>query len=181
MLPDSKKLFLLTSLCFLIVLLLGFNLALSRYGAFWQKPKPSSVIVLPTPTPFLLASPVEDGLLQTIPTSAADSDHLVFFLPPETPIYAVFEGEVSKVVPGTEFDNVQLTRSDGLTASYLIFGRVLVGEGKKVAEGEVIATTKKGEGPGCLSGGNLGLYLFKNGEPLRLTREMLKTAGLEKK
>ncbi len=177
MLPDSKKLFLLVGLCFLIILLLGFNVALSRYGAFWQKPQQTSVVFSPTPKPLVLASPVESQHLQTIPSFATDSGHLVFFLPEETPVYAVFEGEISKVVPGVEFDNIQLTRDDGLMASYLVLGRVLAEEGKRVAEGEIIATTKRGQGPGCLGGGNLGLYLFKNGEPLRLTQEMLKKAG----
>jgi len=176
MLPNSKKLFLLVSLCFLIVLLLGFNLVLSRYGAFWQKPQSSPVMVLPTPssTPLVLASPVERELLKTISPSSETSDHLVFFLPKETAVYTVFDGEVSKVVPGSEFDNVQLVRDDGLVASYLLVGQVLVQESQKVVEGETIAKIKEGQGPGCLKGGNLGLYLFKDGEPLRLGREMLK-------
>ena len=176
MLPNNKVKILLFFLSFLIGILLAFNVAISRYGAFWQKPKSSSVVILPTPSsaPLILASPVESELIKAISPSSETSDHLVFFLPKETAVYAVFDGEVSKVVPGSEFDNIQLVRDDGLVASYLLVGQVLVQEGQKVVEGEMIAKIKEGQGPGCLKGGNLGLYLFKDGEPLRLGREMLK-------
>lgn len=173
---------LLVLLSFLIIFLLSFNI----FGFLYlqrikkrQLPSPTPVVT-PIP-PLTFTSPVKSEHLQTIPEYAADADHLVFFLPEETPVYAVFEGTISRVVhdtitPGSNipFESIRLEK-EGMTVNYLVYGETLVEEDDFVSEGEIIAKTESGIGPGCLGGGNLGVYLFKNGEPVELTKEMIRT------
>ena len=56
-------------------------------------------------------SPVKNEYLETIPDYGEDSNHPVFFLPGQIPVYALFSGKVSyvgqKIIEGeVEFENI---------------------------------------------------------------------------
>ncbi len=184
MLPEKRIfLFVLIPLILIIAGLLVFNFLLSRYGLFWQRPaletnQETKPAFPPTPAVTALSSkigsPVSKGFLVTALISNAASDHLVFKLPLATEVLAVFGGTVARVVESAEFENIQLKGEEGLVASYLVVGEVLVKEGIEVKEGEVLAKIKEGPGPGCLSGGNLGLYLLDAKGNVSVKKEMLK-------
>jgi hypothetical protein len=165
-----------------LIVLLVVNIGLfSLWKHYSNKKETRQSTSLSTPASVLFPLPVEAQYLATLPTTAPDTDHLVFFLPKGTNIYSIISGEVSRVVTGADSDNIQIKGKEGFWVSYLIFGNSLVQEGKKLVEGEIIATTKEGKGPTCLVGGNLGIYLFKDEQPIRFTKEMLKPAELENK
>jgi hypothetical protein len=156
-----------------LIVLLVVNIGLFSFWKHYSNKKethPSTSLSTPASVLFLL--PVDAQYLATLPATAPDADHLVFFLPKDANIYSIISGEVSRVVTGADSDNIQIKGKEGFWASYLIFGTSLVQEGKKLVEGEIIAKVKEGKGPTCLAGGNLGIYLFKDGQPARLTKEM---------
>lgn len=82
---------------FLIIVLLGFNLALSRYGAFWQKarrllPKSQPVKQTEPASKFSLDCPVPKEYCSEVDEIGR---YLGFQLPPGTEIRAVMSGSVS--------------------------------------------------------------------------------------
>lgn len=129
--------------------------------------------------------PVRREDLKTIPE--VRSDHLIFFLPDGAPIYALIDGKIERYVPANPpkvpFENIQLVSLDGrFIASYLIEGKILVEEGQGIKRGNLIARAKKDKGIPCLGGGNLGIYLSDNHEPVILDKESLEEVeGIEGK
>ena len=184
----KKRSLLLFLTIFFLLLVSGFivlNFSFPKSAKLWQKAQPS-------PTPLALqtvelketfALPVKKELLGTMPTTMVDSDRLVFFLPPRTPVYALISGKItyagSKLSGETpEFENIIIrNQAKNLNASYLFSARskLLVKEGDSVLEAEKIAEIDElSGGINCLGGANLGVTLIQNGKPVKLTKEMLR-------
>ncbi|MBC7265056.1 MAG: hypothetical protein H5T64_11980 [Chloroflexi bacterium] len=115
----------------LIAFLLGFNFALSRYGAFWQKPRPE----ISTPPPDL-PKKEETYIGCPVPEEYCKGGENVFYegkvvgvgfvLPEGTPMLAVFDGEprpgAGVAQDGTAFRNIYLTNNEGYQATYSFQG-----------------------------------------------------------
>ena len=167
------------------VIVVGLNFFFPKSAKLWQKAQV-------TPTPLALqtvelketfTSPVKKELLGTLPATASDSNRLVFFLAPRTPVYALISGKItyaaSKLSGETpEFENIIIrNQAKNLNASYLFSARskLLVKEGDSVLEAEKIAEIDElSGGINCLGGANLGVTLIQNGKPGKLTKEMLR-------
>lgn len=171
----------------LIIFLLAFNIFGFLYLQRIKKRQPPSLTPIVTLTPPLtFTSPVKSEHLQTIPEYAVDSDHLVFFLPDQAPIYALISGRVSHVgekvtEEKVEFKNIIIVNeTEDITVSYLLSAgsELLVEEGDSATEGMEIAKSSQETDPGCLGGANLGVYLFKDGQAVKLTKEMMETGKI---
>lgn len=160
-------------LVLVIVCLLVFNYLVSQFGLFWRSQK-EVLLKAPPPLP-VLSSPLDKNLAEVFSLSAADSNHLAFFLNEEAPVLAMFDGEVWLVEEGEEFNNIQVKDKSGLIVSYIFTGEILVEEGKRVASGEQIGLVDPSrQGISCLGGGNLGVYLLNENGSVRLVKEMIK-------
>ncbi|MBC7265003.1 MAG: hypothetical protein H5T64_11705 [Chloroflexi bacterium] len=180
MLPSSKsQLFFLSFLIVLIVGLLGFNLVMSRYGAFWQKKEPLGQVppsAQPTPASFqppLFSPPVEKEHLGQVKITQLDlgQNDLGFSLPEGAPFYAGFEGIV-EVVGEPPQQIIALNSLDGKRRlHYLFSGVALVVNGSKVTEGEVLGRVSKEPLPTREI--NLIVSYFQNGEKVSLSQEII--------
>jgi hypothetical protein len=134
------------------------------------------------PVGLTLALPVEEEYLEKALLDKKYSQVLSFFLPAQASIKAVFSGEVTKVLRDQKpfpndlaFREVRLEREDkNFWASYVIVGEVLVQEGQKVEEGEVLARAGEG-GLSFRSGTNLSLWLHnRDNRMIKLSKEIFK-------
>ncbi|MCL4382667.1 MAG: M23 family metallopeptidase [Patescibacteria group bacterium] len=184
---NKRGLILSFSLIVLIVtvIVISFNFFFPKSAKLWQKaqssPTPPALQAVELKETFAL--PVKKELLGTLPATASDSDRLVFFLAPRTPVYALISGKItyagSKLSGETpEFENIIIrNQAKNLNASYLFSARskLLVKEGDSVLEAEKIAEIDElSGGINCLGGANLGVTLIQNGKPVKLTKEMLR-------
>ncbi len=161
-----------------LVFLVFWILVLACLNFFILDQKSSLEKILSFFKPSLKISlPVSRDKLSTIPKLAEKSDHLIFFLEEGEPVYAAFDGKVSRFVPATEqlnADNIQLKAKSGNSVlSYLIFGESFVKEEETVKRGQLIGKAKQEQGPGVLGGANLGIYLFENEKLVPLSKEKL--------
>lgn len=151
------QIILLGVLSFLIILFLGFNLALSRYGAFWQKAKaplsksqpaePAGEFSLGCPVPQEHCSQgkkiFEKGLIKK-----GEYRGLGYSLPEQMSLLAAFSGwisaRVARLEDGGEFiPTLFLEDKGGHRAIYYFQGEKLGEEPREVERGEEIATLKK--------------------------------------
>jgi len=170
-------------LVYFLVLFVFFDLILGGYyfyiskGSSFLKEKVDLGVVVE------VKAPVADEYLDTIPEYALGANNPVFFLPDQVPVKAVISGKVTYVgqkieEDGVEFENVIIQNEpEKLIASYLFSAgsSVLVEKEDQVIEGDEIAKiSDEKDGPDCLGGANLGVYLFKDGQPVRLSQDMFK-------
>lgn len=180
MLPNNKaRILTLCLLVFLIVGLLGFNFALSRYGAFWEKEQTAVQVsppVLPPPVftlPVLFGSPVDKeyfGEVKLVQLDLGQND-LGFSLPEGSPIYAGFEGTVE--VLGHEAQRmIVLVSPDGKSRlTYIFSGSPEVENMDRVAKGEVLG--KVGRSPLPTRDINLIVRYYENGQGVSLGQEIV--------
>lgn len=173
--PRLLKIF-LPLLVFLILVLVGLNLALSRYGAFWRKEKVGlgsqaglGQTASPTPAPSVdlktaeFASPVEKKYLSEVKfveTNFKQKD-LGFALPEGSPIYAVAEGSVD-VIKGEDLNILILSSPQGGYFKYFFTGTAAIEKGTQVEKGEVLGKTGKGLLNMATGEQNLILSFFKS-------------------
>ncbi|MBC7264985.1 MAG: hypothetical protein H5T64_11615 [Chloroflexi bacterium] len=111
----------------LIIVLIGFNLALSRYGVFWRKPQPG--ISSPSPEPlkeveFTIGCPVPQDYCQSGKEVYWEGElaGIEFILPEGTPLLVAFTGEpnrgAGKNEDGTPFKVISLTSQEGYKAVF---------------------------------------------------------------
>ncbi|MBC7232906.1 MAG: hypothetical protein H5T68_06675 [Chloroflexi bacterium] len=165
----------LVALLFLIVILLSFNFALSRYGAFWQKTQPK---ILPPSeqlqkTEFKIGCPVPQEYCQSGKEVYWEGElvGLEFIVPEGTLLLAAFTGEpnrgVGKSEDGTPFKVISLISQEGYKAFYFFQGEtktlpfaVNTGDSLAQTSDEPISTTKKV---------NFYFSVEKDGESLPIT------------
>lgn len=128
----SPKIVLLVLISFIIILL-GFNFALSRYGAFWRKPQPKispPPLEFPKETEFAIGCPVPQEYCQAGRNFIWEGKSIGvgFMIPEGTPLLSVFDGEINQGA-GTNVEGVSskilfLTSRDGYRAVYFFLGQV---------------------------------------------------------
>lgn len=142
--------FVLSLLVILILSLIFFNLNLTYNFISALKPTKGDKFSLAKSLPYRL--------------SPSDSDHLVYQLPIATAVYPIFKGKVIRIVDSSGIKNIQIVDSQGKIVSYLIAGDILVKENQEVSTNTKIAVINSDNGPSVLAGGNLGIYIFINGQ-----------------
>lgn len=160
----------------LIIVLVGFNLTLSRYGAFWQKPQPG--ISSPSPEPskqveFTIGCPVPQEYCQSGKEVYWEGEliGLEFILPKGTPLLAAFTGEPKQGrgiwEDGTKLKVISLTAQGGYRALYFFQGEA---ETLPFAlrKGEVLARVRD-EPISATKGVNFYFSVEKNGETLPIS------------
>ncbi|MBC7264884.1 MAG: hypothetical protein H5T64_11100 [Chloroflexi bacterium] len=170
-LPKIALLVLISS----IIVLIGFNFALSRYGAFWQKPQPK---ISPSPPElskedFIIGCPVPQDYCQSGKEVYWEGKlvGLEFILPEGTPLLAAFTGEpnrgAGKSEDGTPFEAISLTSREGYKAVYFFQGETETLP-FAVRKGEVL-TRVSGESISSTREVNFYFSVEKNGESLPIT------------
>jgi len=124
--------------------------------------------------------PVEAEYFEGNSFNGEDSQMLSFYLDSGVSIKAIFDGEVKKVLYDQKvspeenilFTEIWLEETDGnFLANYYIIGNILVKEGEKVKEGELLARAGRKEGVVA----NLALSVYnKDSIFLRLSKGIFK-------
>ncbi len=131
-------------------------------------------------TDLVLVSPVGKEHLENSLLEEKDAQVLSFLLPAGEPIRAVFAGRVTKVSKDQRpfsddaaFDEIRLEREDDqFWVSYVIVGEVLVQEGQKVGQSEVLARAGE-EGLEFRSGANFSVWLHNEDDQMvKLSKAM---------
>ncbi len=182
------------SISVLALISIGFSLfILFELGAFSKKQiisdesskgeTETKLLLLREPSSgFSLAFPVEKKYFETAIFDDEENPQILsFFLEVGTPIRAVFDGKITKVLSNQEssadessFEEILLEREDGIWAGYTFFGETSVKEGDVVKEGAILARAKGGEMK-FLDGSNLSFRLHnEQGEFFKLSKEIFK-------
>lgn len=135
---------------------------------------------MPTEDKNLLTLPVEEKYFDSAMENGVNLQALSFYLDGEASIKAIFKGKITKVLRDVKtfpqdnaFNEIILNREDDkFSASYVIFGEVLVDESDTIEPGQEIAKAKEG-GLGFRMGANLSLWIHdKDGEFVTITKEL---------
>lgn len=138
-----------------------------------EEPSP---VLKDAPVGFYIFPPVEKEYLELTTIDPENPRSIVFSLPRETEIKAVFSGKVKdvlhdqKIFEGDEkFEKILLEEDDGeISASYIIKGEVQVKEGDSVKEGSILARSAE-------EGLSFSFWLNdKNGDFIKLSKEIFK-------
>lgn len=161
-----KSVLLILSL--VVLLLLGLNLVLGRYGRFWEKKEPGAP---KTPTKISLACPTQSELCsQAKVLSEGNFSGLGFNLPQKTQVLAAFSGrlEESPQKPPGRLPTQPLLSltADGYEGLYSFYGAVSVPLPAQVKAGEKIGEIGEGMFPAVapLTGLNYVFLLKKDGQ-----------------
>ncbi len=90
---------------------------------------------------------------------ADGSRRMSMTLPQGEEVFSVFDGSVLRAYVEEDAVDILIKSVDGVLASYIMVGEVLVEEGQTVGEGDLIAKLKEGEGMSCVGGNNFSFSI----------------------